>query len=191
MAIELLGPGAAAVSGLPRAHLIVFRIGGYPQAVERQVRDLSAVITEHGGRRVDAPEGVWEDIARSRIEAQHRDVVLKAAVPLADSTRLVALLEHWLGDLDPVVWAHAGNGVAYAAFDAPSSLSPNLLGDLRREVGGPGSNASLVVQRCPTVLKRAIDVWGNPGSSLQLMRSLKAQLDPRNTLNPGRYVGGI
>ena len=39
--------------------------------------------------------------------------------------------------------------------------------------------------------QRSIDVWGDVGSSLALMRALKQQLDPKNTLNPGRYVGGI
>jgi glycolate oxidase FAD binding subunit len=34
-------------------------------------------------------------------------------------------------------------------------------------------------------------VWGDAGSGLSLMRALKAKLDPKNTLNPGRYVGGI
>jgi glycolate oxidase FAD binding subunit len=188
MAIEVLGPGAATASGLPPGDLVVFRIGGYPQAVERQVRDLAALIVEHGGRHVDAPEVVWRDIARSRIEEQQRDLVLKAAVPLSESTRLVAILEQRLRDLDPIVWAHAGNGVAYAACNSPPS---DLIGSLRREISALGSNASLIVQRCPAVLKRTIDVWGDPGSSIHLMRSLKTQLDPRNTLNPGRYVGGI
>jgi ribose/xylose/arabinose/galactoside ABC-type transport system permease subunit len=60
-----------------------------------------------------------------------------------------------------------------------------------RRVVAIGGNASLVVQRCPTVLKGEIDVWGDVGSSLGLMRALKSQLDPHHTLNPGRYVGGI
>jgi glycolate oxidase FAD binding subunit len=54
-----------------------------------------------------------------------------------------------------------------------------------------GGNAALVIERCPTVLKRAIDVWGDPGPSIGLMRAIKEKLDPKNTLNPGRYVGGI
>jgi glycolate oxidase FAD binding subunit len=45
--------------------------------------------------------------------------------------------------------------------------------------------------RCPTALKQQIDVWGELGSSVGLMRAIKAKLDPRDTLNPGRYVGGI
>ena len=29
------------------------------------------------------------------------------------------------------------------------------------------------------------------GDALPLMRAVKAQFDPKNTLNPGRFVGGI
>jgi glycolate oxidase FAD binding subunit len=66
-----------------------------------------------------------------------------------------------------------------------------VLTQLRTDVGALGSNASLIILRCPTVLKRAVDVWGPVGPSLGLMRAIKAKLDPRTTLNPGRYVGGL
>jgi hypothetical protein len=105
------------------------------------------------------------------------------------ASTLVNLLEHHLAAWRPTVWAHAGNGVAYAACDAPSDAAP--LVPLRTAVRGLGSNASLVIERCPTALKSSIDVWGDPGPSLALMRAIKAKLDPHNTLNPGRYVGGI
>ncbi len=185
MAIELLGPRAGSAVSLPEALLVVFRVGGYPQAVERQARDLSALV----GQRLQTSETVWEDLASMRVAAQHRDVVVKAAVPLVESTRVVEILEQRLAGLEPVVWAHAGNGIAYAACNAPSDVEV-LLG-LRADVAALGSNASLVIQRCPIELKRALDVWGDPGSSVALMRALKAKLDPNNTLNPGRYVGGI
>jgi glycolate oxidase FAD binding subunit len=190
IAIELLGPRAgSAAAGLPEAMLVAFRVGGYPQAVERQVRDLSALVTQHGGQRVETSDTVWDDLAGMRVAAQNRDVVMKAAVPLVESTRVVEILERRLADFDPVVWAHAGNGVAYAACNAPSEST--VLRDVRTEVAALGANASLVIQRCPVELKRAVDVWGDPGSSIGLMRALKAKLDPNNTLNPGRYVGGI
>lgn len=189
MAIELVGPRAASAVSLPDAMLVVFRLGGYPQAVERQVRDLSALVTQHGGQRVDASDTAWNDLARMRVAAQSRDVVVKAAVPLVESTRVVEILESHLAGVEPVVWAHAGNGVAYAACNAPSDAA--VLRDLRTDVAALGANASLVIQRCPIELKRAVDVWGDPGSSIALMRALKAKLDPNHTLNPGRYVGGI
>lgn len=165
---------------------VAFRLGGYPQAVERQVRDLSGMIREHGG---EPRELSWEDLRGSRLEARRRDVVVKAAAPISQSSALVALLERHLADLQPTVWAHAGNGVAYAACDAPDDAS--RLVALRSEVGRLGNNASLVIERCPTALKAGIDVWGDPGPSLALMRAIKAKLDPHNTLNPGRYVGSI
>jgi glycolate oxidase FAD binding subunit len=189
LAIELVGPGAARAAGLPEAILLALRVGGYPQTVERQVRDLSALLERHGGQLVDAPDASWDELARMRREAQQRAIVLKAAAPIAQSGRLVEILEDGLRDLEPVVWAHAGSGVAFAACDAPEDAA--ILLDMRREVSGLGANASLVAQRCPTYLKRAFDVWGDAGSGLSLMRALKAKLDPKNTLNPGRYVGGI
>ena len=36
-----------------------------------------------------------------------------------------------------------------------------------------------------------LDSWGSPGDALPLMRAVKAQFDPKATLNPGRFVGGI
>jgi glycolate oxidase FAD binding subunit len=54
------------------------------------------------------------------------------------------------------------------------------------ETGG----GSLVVLKRPAGLE-ALDAWGSVGDALALMRSLKQQFDPKATLNPGRFVGGI
>jgi glycolate oxidase FAD binding subunit len=100
----------------------------------------------------------------------------------------VSAFETQLEGLEPVVWSHAGSGVAYAACNPPEA---ETLAALRRPVAMLGENASMVIERCPTVLKSAIDVWGDPGPAVGLMRAIKNKLDPKNTLNPGRYVGGI
>jgi glycolate oxidase FAD binding subunit len=39
--------------------------------------------------------------------------------------------------------------------------------------------------------KTAVEAWGNAGDALPLMRAVKTQFDPGNTLNPGRFAGGI
>lgn len=57
---------------------------------------------------------------------------------------------------------------------------------VEREVNG----GSLVVLHRPGQLG-SFDAWGNPGDALPLMRAVKHQLDPKSTLNPGRFVGGI
>jgi glycolate oxidase FAD binding subunit len=175
LAIELIG-----------SRQVAFRLGGYSTAVERQVRDLSRLVVQHGG---EVAELAWADVQRGRVEARRREVVIKAAAPISASTTLVEILERRLSSLKPTVWAHAGNGVAFAACDAPRDAEP--LAAARHDVLALGSNASLVIERCPTAMKSAIDVWGDPGPSLALMRSIKSKLDPHSTLNPGRYIGGI
>jgi len=49
---------------------------------------------------------------------------------------------------------------------------------------------SLALLHRPTTLP-PFDAWGAPGDSLPLMKAVKHQLDPRSTLNPGRFLGGI
>jgi glycolate oxidase FAD binding subunit len=189
LAVELVGLPPLPDSGGLRAYRLVVRLGGYPEAVWRQERDVSALLAQHGATRADVPAGIWENLARMRVDAHRRAVVVKAAAPISSAASLVEIFERHFADLEPFVWAHAGNGVAYAACNAPASAEP--LAAARAEVQGLGGNASLVIERCPVEIKRAIDVWGDPGPSVALMRALKAKLDPNNTLNPGRYVGGI
>ena len=68
-------------------------------------------------------------------------------------------------------------GIGYAQFDGD-------LGTLRKTIEKDGG--SLVILGTTT-----LDAWGSPGDALPLMRAVKAQLDPKGTLNPGRFVGGI
>jgi len=59
-----------------------------------------------------------------------------------------------------------------------------LRAEFEREAG------SLFVAQIPAG-SGAIDAWGSPGDAFPLMLRVKQQFDPRGTLNPGRFVGGI
>jgi glycolate oxidase FAD binding subunit len=63
------------------------------------------------------------------------------------------------------------------------------LGAARSRIGALGGN--FVVHLLPVESKERLDVWGPAGSTLALMRRVKAQFDPRGIMNPGRYVGRI
>lgn len=89
--------------------------------------------------------------------------------------------------------AHMGHGHALLRLSAPS-LDEGIeqLMALRREAQAMQSN--LVIWRIasdPSEKRPNVDWWGDPGESLDLMRRVKAQFDPKATLNPGRFVGGI
>ena len=40
-------------------------------------------------------------------------------------------------------------------------------------------------------MKSEVPVWDDLGAASRLMQRIKAQLDPKNLLNPGRFVAGI
>jgi FAD/FMN-containing dehydrogenase len=46
---------------------------------------------------------------------------------------------------------------------------------------------SLVVERASADFKREFDSWGSLGSSTELMKRIKHELDPENLLSPGRF----
>jgi len=87
----------------------------------------------------------------------------------------------------------AGNGVLRAAVEGsvpPGDWAKEIVLPLRDGLSAEGG--SLVVERAPVELKRAADVWGPiPEPALAVMKRLKAEFDPRGTLNPGRFVGGL
>jgi glycolate oxidase FAD binding subunit len=68
-------------------------------------------------------------------------------------------------------------GIGYAHFDGD-------IQQLRTTIERDGG--SLVV-----LGQSKLDAWGSPGDALPLMRAVKEQFDPKGTLNPGRFVGGI
>src|SRR4029079_15834120 len=98
----------------------------------------------------------------------------------------------------PATMAHAGSGVAYLKVQPDTwddETTGRLAGLVTRLRGfARGEGGSLVVEACPAAAKQvqhALDVWGEVGSGLAVMRALKENLDPKGTLNPGRFVGGL
>jgi glycolate oxidase FAD binding subunit len=49
----------------------------------------------------------------------------------------------------------------------------------------------MVVEKIRSEVKNGFDVWGYEATALEIMRRIKQEFDPRDLLNPGRFVGGI
>ena len=71
--------------------------------------------------------------------------------------------------------------------DRPDDLHRTLT-TLRADIERMGG--FLVLLHRPATLP-PFDTWGTPGDSLGLTKAIKHQLDPANTLNPGRFFAGI
>jgi len=79
-------------------------------------------------------------------------------------------------------------GLGWLRLEGSSDNLHPALTTLRADLDKIGG--SLILLHRPAPLP-AFDAWGPPGDSLPLMKSVKRQLDPASTLNPGRFLGGI
>ena len=79
-------------------------------------------------------------------------------------------------------------GLGWLRLEGKADSLCGALQTLRGELQGQGG--SLFAPHRPEKMP-AFDAWGDAGDALPLMKAVKQQLDPKNTLNPGRFVGGI
>ena len=91
---------------------------------------------------------------------------------------------------DAVRWSAVvqATGIGCVCLQGQGPAIESALRSLRRNL--EGTEGSLVVHHPPAAVCR-MEAWGDAGDALPLMRAVKQQLDPKNTLNPGRFVGGI
>jgi len=98
------------------------------------------------------------------------------------------------GRVQVVLVSHFGLGIVTALFalgGAGQSVDPlvdALLG-WREMVRGMGGQ--LAIEAAPQAVKEKVSVWDPPDASVRIMERIKAELDPKGILNPGRFVGDI
>ncbi len=80
------------------------------------------------------------------------------------------------------------SGIGFVYLEAAPAEIGSTLQSLRAKLEALGG--SLMIAHGPSVIP-SLDAWGNAGDALQLMHAVKSQFDPKSTLNPGRFVGGI
>ena len=172
------------------APIINVRLEGARAANESQECRLVELGRDAGVRRVDASSRLWE--ARERVwQGETPALVCKFSVlptglgGFCDLTREVAssLSLEW-----SIVAQALGVGLLRLEGGDEEQLViaiKRLRSDVEKMQG------SLVVLNCPPAVKARVDVWGEVGDALPLMRRVKAHFDPAGMLNPGRFVGGI
>jgi glycolate oxidase FAD binding subunit len=79
-------------------------------------------------------------------------------------------------------------GLGWLRLEGKPGALCGALQALRGEL--QGQDGALVALHRPDKMP-AFDAWGTTGDALPLMKAVKQQLDPKSTLNPGRFVGDI
>jgi glycolate oxidase FAD binding subunit len=160
--------------------VLATRLEGYQAEVAAGRDRVTAAVKEAGGQVEEQAPGFW-DAARGWPAAPLPAVVLRAATSLTGVPRLVDAI-----GADASVMAQPGVGVVHVR-PLPGMAEP-VVKRLREALGPEGF---LVAERAPAAAKASLGVWGPPPAGFALMRGLKASLDPRGILNPGRFVGGL
>jgi len=108
----------------------------------------------------------------------------KTIFEFADKTLSQARTDH-------TMLCHAGNGLTLVnLLPNPKGADDTALVEAARTLLAECRNAggNLVVQRAPADLKKALPIWGEPGSDLPLMKRIQVELDPSGVMNPGRFA---
>ena len=207
MAQEIMDPQAlgmlSTVIGRPpdgAAFGIALQLGGTPAAVARQESEVQALCEKAKAEVIDLSD---KEVA-SRLWAAIRDFgrdQQQSASMIVETTCLPSEVASMMDEIssvreklivDAAVMSDITDGIIYSywwAQEGSKDALKAIVAALRDLV--TRFNGHCVVELCPIELKGDIDVWGISGPQTVLMKRIKEQFDPRNTLNPGRFVDGI
>lgn len=201
-AVELLDTDAARALA-PSAPLagatLVIGFDGLREQVQSQCDELTALVSPLGSAAAQPlPPQTWDRLAY--VAAAAFDGMPAALMRLSVlPTQVGEVMEQTVGaararGLLGTCSAHAGIGVVTAALFSTrerGELAPvtATLADWRDIARGAGGHA--VLEWAPLAVKSEVAVWDDAGAAGRIMQRIKAQLDPQNLLNPGRFVAGI
>ncbi len=198
-AIELADAAAARTLGVEAAPaMLIVGFDGLGEQVDWQVSELASIARPYGGHAlVTLPATAWPPLARAAQDAfgTPAAVMTLSVLPslVADTMEQGASSARQRG-LTTAWCAHAGVGLVTGAVRAdderqdPAILAA-VLGEWRAAARAGGGHAS--IRWAPLAVKAALPVWDEAGPAGRIMQRIKAELDPQNLLNPGRFVAGI
>jgi len=199
--IELFSPVGADLLGMPSEHfLLVIDIEDVKESVSRQSGQIKQICENEKSSNVNAIQGQERDALLGRIQdwpmidaESDTQVCCKISVPIGRVAEAFQAIENTAeqGKLDTTIMSYAGSGIIYVILtpqtdQAQFEVTIENLALMAQQFGGIS-----IVEHASAEIKRNIDVWGANRSDIDLMRQIKKQLDTKNLLNPGRFVGGI
>ena len=162
---------------------LAIRAGGSERVLARYAAELGFGVT----RTLDSvdEQKFWTEI---QTLGQDSPVVLSLSVPPSDVARTITDIQRLASDhqLGFTAWGRVAVGSLLFTLDGGVAESFVTVVDLLRRT--LPREASAVVTRCPAALKSSIDVWGTSPTHLGSMLAVKRALNPKDTLNRGRFL---
>jgi glycolate oxidase subunit GlcD len=191
VAVELISPLLAEDLGIPAKAdcALLVKFAGSSRAVITQTAQALKTLRDQRlqSSTFDEDEPIWQKLAAVTLKAK-RDLSWRACLRSSDLQSFVNEINALDEASHPELQWQAGLGHGQvrviARCPAYHKETVRALERLRQKAENLGG--SLVVERASADIKRELDSWGSFGSTAELMKRIKAQLDPENLLSPGR-----
>ena len=179
---------AAVILRLEGNHwLLAVRLEGFAETVARSQREVRGIADSLGLKvqvlTADEQGAFWRFVEDFPLQTE--TLVFRVTLPRAELFPCVQTFSRWE---NVTVVADAIAGTAWlAAAPTPTALQRFL--ELAARAHDRRGHA--IIFSAPAELKRGVEVWGESPPTLSLMRGVKHQFDPKELLNPGRFLGGL
>jgi glycolate oxidase FAD binding subunit len=175
---------------------IVLRATGSDNVLARYARELGTAVsrTLNSVSKDESRFWGWVSHFEYGVLARHQSaMVIYTHLPVQGITAAIHALERTAADYNfiPAVVGRAVTGNLVLAFmplsvDPPSAMQyANCVSAFR---GMLPSGASAEVAHCPKEAKPHFDLWGTTPTDMNMMKAVKKAIDPKNTLNRGRFI---
>ncbi len=195
-AIEILSPRFAAQLDAGNNHTLLIKFAGSSQSVIHQTAQALAALRKVGKVTCSTfagdEEALWQALAAAPLRLPDHLISRVSVLPTRLSEFLAELLQLDEASHPHLMW-HAGVADGRVRVIAKSPVyyreAVRALERLRTKAEALGG--SLMLENASSEIKTEFDSWGAAGTSLDLMKRVKQQLDPNCMFSPGRFVGGI
>jgi len=162
-------------------------------SLKESVKQQSATLVEvgkqlglHSSVYTDKDEfTLWETLQQQMRQAGDSLITCKIGVLPEATVEVLSQIESICQGMGLI---HAGTGLG--VWRCPDDTTVPEILKVRSHLC-QSSGGFLTILEAPIAFKQQLDVWGYAGNSLELMQKIKHQFDPKNILNPHRFVGGI
>jgi glycolate oxidase FAD binding subunit len=193
IAASPLSPSAIELDTRPFRVRLLVRFETTAAAADAQATHLRQVCEQRGAATAlltaDEEVSTWSSYAAAF--TANDDTLLKVLVLPTEVGSFVELVSQE-GGRRAVGWTVSGCaalGVLYCKLIGPDEQHGPIVDTLRRELAA--RSGKVVILSAGAELKRRVAPWGDLAAAGQVIRAVKAQFDPNNTLNPGGGPGGL
>jgi glycolate oxidase FAD binding subunit len=163
---------------------------GFENSVMRHLHD-----TQTAAKRIGLGTQILQSSDHNQFWEELRDfplqpgrLVYRVTVPPASAAVITKTIRGWsTTEFRPRIVCDTAMGVIWLSLESKQ----DVLKWCTRLVAEARNRGHAVMLAAPADLKTGGDVWGSLPPTVSLMREIKRQFDPKNLLNPGRFVGGI